>query len=81
MGLKFIFYGHGTMGLETGGHKVLVDPFFTGNPSASTSADAVEADFILVSHGHGDHVGVVDARKVRCRSRDPAERGGRTGER
>jgi L-ascorbate metabolism protein UlaG (beta-lactamase superfamily) len=35
----------------------LVDPFFTGNPAASTRADAVTADFILVSHGHGDHIG------------------------
>ena len=52
----FIWYGHGTMGLELGGHKILVDPFFTGNPVASTTADKVEADFILVSHGHGDHV-------------------------
>jgi L-ascorbate metabolism protein UlaG (beta-lactamase superfamily) len=53
---KFIWYGHGTFGLETGGYKVLVDPFFTDNPSASTTADAVEADFIIVSHGHGDHI-------------------------
>jgi L-ascorbate metabolism protein UlaG (beta-lactamase superfamily) len=43
--------------LETDGHKVLIDPFLTGNPAASTTADKVEADFILVSHGHGDHVG------------------------
>ena len=57
MSLKYIWYGHGTMGLETGGHKVLIDPFFTGNPAASTTAEAVEADFIVVSHGHGDHIG------------------------
>ncbi|MGD2156557.1 MAG: metal-dependent hydrolase [Anaerolineales bacterium] len=56
MGSKFIWYGHGTFGLETGGYKVLIDPFFTGNPAASTTADAVEADFIVVSHGHGDHI-------------------------
>jgi len=43
--------------LETGGYHLLVDPFFTGNPAASTRADAVTADFILVSHGHGDHIG------------------------
>ncbi len=51
------WYGHGTIGLELGGMHVLVDPFFTGNPAASTTADKVPADFILISHGHGDHVG------------------------
>ncbi len=54
---KLTWYGHATLGLETGGYKLIVDPFFSGNPAASTSAEAVEADFILVSHGHGDHVG------------------------
>ena len=57
MGCKYIWYGHGTFGLETGGYKILIDPFFTGTPAASTTADEVEADFILLSHGHGDHVG------------------------
>jgi L-ascorbate metabolism protein UlaG (beta-lactamase superfamily) len=56
MSSKYIWYGHGTFGLETGGYKVLIDPFFTDNPAASTAADAVEADFIVVSHGHGDHI-------------------------
>ena len=54
---KLTWHGHATLGLETGGYKLIVDPFFTGNPAASVAADAVEADFILVSHGHGDHVG------------------------
>ncbi len=54
---KLTWYGHATLGLETGGYKLIIDPFFSGNPAASTSAEAVEADFILISHGHGDHVG------------------------
>lgn len=58
---KLTWYGHATLGLETSGHKLLIDPFFSGNPAASTSADAVEADFILVSHGHGDHIGDTQA--------------------
>jgi L-ascorbate metabolism protein UlaG (beta-lactamase superfamily) len=57
MTVTLTWYGHATLGLETGGYKLLVDPYFTDNPAASTSADKVEADFILVSHGHGDHVG------------------------
>ena len=57
MAAKLTWYGHATLGLETGGHKILVDPFLDGNPAASTTPDAVEPDFILISHGHGDHVG------------------------
>jgi L-ascorbate metabolism protein UlaG (beta-lactamase superfamily) len=49
--------GHGAWQLETAGQRVLIDPFFTGNPAAAVTADAAGADFILVSHGHGDHVG------------------------
>jgi L-ascorbate metabolism protein UlaG (beta-lactamase superfamily) len=54
---KLTWYGHATLGLETGGHKLIIDPFFSGNPAAPIGPEAVEADFILVSHGHGDHVG------------------------
>jgi len=57
MTVKLTWYGHATLGLEVDGFKILVDPFFTGNPAASTTADKVDADFILVSHGHGDHIG------------------------
>jgi L-ascorbate metabolism protein UlaG (beta-lactamase superfamily) len=57
MGTNITWYGHATLGLETGGFRILVDPFFTGNPAASARPDAVSANFILVSHGHGDHIG------------------------
>jgi len=50
------WFGHATLGLETDGYKIVVDPYFTGNPAASTTADQVAADFILFSHGHFDHV-------------------------
>lgn len=51
------YLGHSTIQIETEGKTILIDPFFTGNPAASTTADKVEPDFIAVSHGHGDHVG------------------------
>ncbi|MEB2334176.1 MAG: metal-dependent hydrolase [Anaerolineaceae bacterium] len=51
------WYGHAALGLETGGYKVAIDPFLSGNPSASITPEALEADFILVSHGHSDHIG------------------------
>jgi L-ascorbate metabolism protein UlaG (beta-lactamase superfamily) len=55
--LKLTWFGHSTLGVETGGYHLLIDPFFSGNPAASTTADKVAADYILVTHGHGDHVG------------------------
>ena len=57
MSFKIFWYGHAALGLETGGYHILVDPYFTDNPAASTQADQVSADFILVTHGHGDHIG------------------------
>lgn len=56
MSTIFTWFGHATLGLETDGYKIVVDPYFTGNPAASTTADRVAADFIWLSHGHFDHV-------------------------
>jgi L-ascorbate metabolism protein UlaG (beta-lactamase superfamily) len=52
--------------LETAGKKLLIDPYFTDNPSATTTADEVTADYILVTHGHGDHLGDTLAIAKRC---------------
>lgn len=60
MAITYTWFGHGTSGLEIGGFKLVIDPYFTDNPAASTTVDQVAADFILVSHGHGDHVGDVE---------------------
>ncbi len=55
--VKVTWYGHACIGIEIGPHHLLVDPFLTGNPLAAASPDALQPDYILVSHGHGDHVG------------------------
>jgi L-ascorbate metabolism protein UlaG (beta-lactamase superfamily) len=57
MTVKVTWYGHACFLIETKGTKLLTDPFLTGNPLAPVRVDKVEADYILVSHGHGDHVG------------------------
>lgn len=57
MSVKITWYGHAAIGIETSGYHILVDPYFTGNPLASITAGQVNADFIMVSHGHSDHMG------------------------
>jgi L-ascorbate metabolism protein UlaG (beta-lactamase superfamily) len=57
MSIKITWYSHSSLGLEVGGYKILVDPYFTGNPAATTTAQQLTADYILVTHGHFDHVG------------------------
>src|SRR5437588_6321532 len=57
MATRLRWLGHACLYLESGGHKILIDPFLTGNPAAAAKADEVAADFILVSHGHEDHLG------------------------
>ena len=56
-GISVQYLGHSCFLLTTAKARVLIDPFLTGNPQAATTADKVSADFILVSHGHGDHYG------------------------
>jgi L-ascorbate metabolism protein UlaG (beta-lactamase superfamily) len=57
MATRVRWLGHACLLIETNGANILLDPFLTGNPAAAARADEVPADFILVSHGHGDHVG------------------------
>ncbi|PWI58073.1 metal-dependent hydrolase [Sulfoacidibacillus thermotolerans] len=55
--MKVTYLGHASFMLETATHHVLIDPFLTGNPKASIRADEVQADAILLTHAHSDHVG------------------------
>ena len=55
--LNVTFIGHSCFLLDDGKHKVVIDPFITGNPMAKISADDLKVDFILLTHGHGDHLG------------------------
>jgi L-ascorbate metabolism protein UlaG (beta-lactamase superfamily) len=68
MATKVTWFGHATMGVETSGYSLIIDPYFSGNPSVNLGANQVKADYILVSHGHGDHVGDVVALAKRTKA-------------
>ena len=57
MTINVTWLSHACLLIDTGDATLLVDPFITGNPLAPIAPDAIQADYILVSHGHGDHVG------------------------
>jgi L-ascorbate metabolism protein UlaG (beta-lactamase superfamily) len=55
--MEIRFLGHAAFELKDGATSVLIDPFLTGNPKAAVAADDLSPDAILLTHGHGDHLG------------------------
>src|SRR5210317_1305657 len=51
------FLGHSCITIEEGDYKLIIDPFLSMNPQASTDMAKIVAKYILVTHGHGDHIG------------------------
>ncbi|WPR70900.1 metal-dependent hydrolase [Flavobacterium sp. NG2] len=60
--MKITFYGHASLGIQVGNVNIIVDPFITGNPKAAhIDINTLKADYILLTHAHGDHVLDVEA--------------------
>src|SRR4051812_21778480 len=57
MSATITWFGHNAWSIETAGMTILVDPFLNDSPTSSVKADSVKADYVLLSHGHGDHLG------------------------
>jgi len=55
--MKITYFGHSCFAVETEGRKLLFDPFISPNPLAKhIDVNKIEADYILLSHGHEDHI-------------------------
>lgn len=55
--LKATFLGHSCVMATDGKNNIIIDPFLTGNPQANLTPDKVKVGWVLVTHGHGDHLG------------------------
>jgi L-ascorbate metabolism protein UlaG (beta-lactamase superfamily) len=64
--MKITFYGHSSLGIQVGEINILVDPYISANPRAShINIDTLEADYILLTHAHFDHIIDVEAIAIR----------------
>ena len=60
--MKITFYGHASLGIEVNGKHIIVDPYISANPKAAhIDINTLQADFILLTHAHGDHILDVEA--------------------
>lgn len=55
--MKVSYHGHSVVQIQTNGKTIIIDPFITGNSLTDLTIDDVKPDVIILTHGHGDHVG------------------------
>jgi L-ascorbate metabolism protein UlaG (beta-lactamase superfamily) len=57
MATTITWFGHNAWSIDVAGVSILLDPFLNDSPTSPVKANTVKADYILLSHGHGDHLG------------------------
>jgi len=67
--MKLKYFSHSAFQITTdASKKILIDPFLDGNPTSPVKSKDVDADFIILTHGHGDHIGDSFSIAKRCGS-------------
>ncbi len=66
--MKITYYGHSCFGIEVADKHLLFDPFISGNPLVgdAVNVESIPCDFMLISHGHADHI--LDAEAIAKRT-------------
>jgi len=54
---KLTYLSHDVFLLENNQARLIFDPFLSGNPKATVKPDEIKVDYVLLTHGHGDHLG------------------------
>ena len=54
--MKISYHGHSFVQVENNNHSILIDPFLSGNPTAITKPEDLKCDYVILTHGHGDHI-------------------------
>jgi len=57
IGMKISYHGHAIVKIKTDGKEILIDPYITGNPLTDLQVEREAPDVIVLTHGHGDHLG------------------------
>lgn len=59
--MKLTYLGHSAVLVESSNHRLVIDPFLSGNANAAVDAADLSVDYVLLTHAHGDHVGDTEA--------------------
>lgn len=55
--VKLTYHGHSVFEVKTDTHNIIIDPFFSGNTHTNVKASDIKADYVVLTHAHGDHLG------------------------